>query len=151
MFKTLRTFFSPPVYEDLETNRQARFITYILYVVFGIDLLALLAAPFGITETERVVAFGIFLLITGIIVRQLLYTGKVNAAGVLLNMVVWGMLTLTHVINGGIHSLSLVIHVPIVLIASLTLSAWGRWAYILSSTAAMGQKLRHQTRGPRSG
>lgn len=138
MFKSLRRFFSPPTYEDLERNRQARFITRILYVVFGIAGLAILAAPFGITRPERVLPAGVLLLITGVAVRQLLHQGRLHAAGGLLSAVVWLTLTIAHIQNGGIHSVSLVVYILAIMIASLTLNIWERLAYIAASAGAMG-------------
>ncbi len=138
MFKTLRTFFTPPAYEDPELNRQARFITRILYVIFGIAGLAILAAPFGITRPERVLPTAVILLIAGVVVRQWLHQGRIHAAGRLLSAVAWVILTFAHVHNGGIHSRSLVMYILAVMIASLTLRFWERAAYIAISTGTMG-------------
>ncbi len=138
MFKTLRTFFTSPTYEDPELNRQAHFITRILYVIFGIAGVTILAAPFGITRAGRVLPAAIFFLVAGIVVRQWLHRGRVRAAGRLLSAVVWGILTLSYIQNGGIHSRTLMMYSLAIMIASLTLRFRERVAYIAASVGAMG-------------
>ncbi len=138
MFKALRNFFAPPTYDDLETTRQARFITSILYVVFGIAIASILAAPLGITRAERVLPTSVLLLLTGIGVRQLLHHNRVRAAGILLTAVVWVTLTIAHIQNGGPRSISLVVYLLVTMIASLALRPPGRVAYILASLGTMG-------------
>ncbi len=138
MLKKLNQFFLPPEYEDLETTRQARFTTYMLYVVFALAGVSLLLAPFGITNPRRILPISAFLLVMGVFIRQALHSGRVRLGGILLTSAVWIVLTASHAANGGIRSTSVPAYVLVVIIAGLSLGRWERWFYVIASMAALG-------------
>ncbi len=137
MLKRFQQYFAPPAYADPETDRQARFITYILYVVYALAGLALALVPFGLTRADRVLLIALLLLAAGITVRQLLHHNRVRLGGIIITSVVWGVLTISHAINGGIHSTSIATYTIVILIASLVLGRWGRWVFIVLSMLAL--------------
>lgn len=137
MLKRIQTFFAPPVYDDLETNRQARFTTYILYVVYGIALFTILLAPFGITDPRIIIPTGLLFLLTGLLVRYLTYHNQVRAGSILITTVVWLVLTYSHVRNGGLRSPTISAYVLVIIIASLVLQRWERLFFLFASLGTM--------------
>ncbi len=137
MLKRIQTFFAPPVYNDPETNRQARFTTYILYVLYAVALFAILLTPFGITRPQIIIPIGLLLVLTGLLARRLIYHKRVKAGSILITTVVWLILTYSHIQNGGLRSSSIPTYVLVIIIASLVLQRWERLFFLFASVGAM--------------
>ncbi len=137
MLKQMQTFFAPPVYDDPETNRQARFTTYILYVLYVTVLFAILLAPFGITRPQIIIPIGLLLLLTGLLVRYLIRHNRVRAGGMLITTVVWLILTYSHIQNGGLRSTTIPTYVLVIIIASLVLQRRERLFFLFVSIGVM--------------
>ena len=104
----LRRFLTPPQLADLEEQRQAWVINLILLAMAACMLLALPALPWLTTTESRlqfVVGMGV-MLVTGLIGRRLLFSGRVVLAGRLVFGMLWLVLLALSIRGSGLTSMA---------------------------------------------
>ena len=120
----IKKWLEPPVFPgDEKRNEQARILSAIEQYLFGVLALSAIAVPFLTPTDERVTVIGIILgllIVTGIS-RLLLFSGRIEASGIVIAISVWTAGVAVSALGGGVSSPTMFSAVIIAIVFGLLL------------------------------
>jgi putative methionine-R-sulfoxide reductase with GAF domain len=156
-----RNFFAAPVYDDEEKTTSAYLMNFITIAYFLISSLAIIAAFFVSTDIQQTVNEALIrtlpLLIVLVITQILMRTGRVQAAGLFLGILLWLTTTLNMFITGGASSPALYVYIVAAMvfgllsgrvyaiISAITSFAMAIVAFILENQGLLPASISEQT------
>ena len=126
MLAGINKTFQPPVFEDSKKTHLARLLQLILWIVFGLVVLIIIASL--LTQIHLIPSFFVIaaLFICTLVSYVLLLKGYVSASSLLLISSLWVFFSLMTIFYGGLNSPGFSGYLVIILIGRLLLDKWAR-------------------------
>jgi PAS domain S-box-containing protein len=124
MQNAFRRFFYPPIFEDEEKTRVARFLNNFSWVAISVIVVLILSRIFDWTDESIIPVIILFAVIILLLVMQeIVRRGNVRGATIFLVISLWILMTILAWSADGLHDLSLIAYLVVIILASL-LMGW---------------------------